>query len=334
MARKLLGKNYQADLWPERNITEDQPMQAAALKLNDEGKKIFREFQHEKLVRQWTLAKQAAKTSTSLLITGEPSVGKRTMAKEIHLLSMRSGEFVVIDAEKCSDKLDVFFNSLTNSQISTCVIENVEHLPSDKQIELNTLIEKQGSNRNPIRFIATSTADFSREVYAGNFYRELYYRLNVIRIDIPSLRNCKRDIPGLCQFFLDNHSLASGYENMNFLPEAMEMLVHHNWPGNIHELQNVVHRAIVLSTSYEIGADCVEIEVYERKSDQWIQTLPIGLTMKDVETHFILQTLKHHDGNRTHCAKTLGISLRTLRNKINEFKSRGIQVVNPLRRIK
>jgi DNA-binding NtrC family response regulator len=138
----------------------------------------------------------------------------------------------------------------------------------------------------------------------------------------------------MAKFYLENHSLGEDYANMSFTQEAMEAMINHSWPGNLHELQVVVQRAILLSTSYEIDRDCIEIQSAEGMNSKWIMALPIGLPMKDVETHFILETLKHHEGNRTHCAKTLGISLRTLRNKINEFKSRGIDVVDPMRRPK
>ena len=293
-------------------------------------------FVDDQMKRMVTLVKQAAATNTSLLITGEESTGKKTIAREIHRQSIRQGLLGTIDfGLATSAEVDLFFRkNIHNAQYSTWILENIERLSSEHQLQLNQWVRSQGESRNPIRVVATSSSDFNREVHSGGFFKELYYRLNIIRIEVPALRFRKRDIATMANFYLENHSLGADYANMSFTQEAIDAMINHSWPGNLHELQVVVQRAILLSTSYEIDRDCIEIQSAEGMNNKWVMALPIGLPMKDVETHFILETLKHHEGNRTHCAKTLGISLRTLRNKINEFRSRGIDVVEPMRRAK
>ncbi len=294
------------------------------------------DFVDDQMKRVMTLVKQAAATNTSLLITGEESCGKKTLAREIHKKSLRRGLLGFLDLSTATTaEVDQFFlKNIHNAQYSTWIIENIERLSSEHQVQLNQWIRSQGESRNPIRVIATSFSDFNREVHSGGFFKELYYRLNIIRVEVPALRFRKRDISTLAKYYLENHNLGEDYSNMSFTQGALDAMINHSWPGNLHELQVVVQRAILLSTSYEIDVDCIEIQSAEGMNNKWIMALPIGLPMKDVETHFILETLKHHEGNRTHCAKTLGISLRTLRNKINEFKSRGIDVVDPMRRAK
>lgn len=168
-------------------------------------------------------------------------------------------------------------------------------------------------------------------VASGQFRQDLYYRLHVIQLEVPALRERQRDIEVLSASFLTQYAAQFGKHDMQFAPDAKAKLAKHRWPGNVRELQNVVQRAVLLSNGPVVTARDLPIEEEAvGVSMDWVGHLPIGRPLRDLETQFILETLKRHQGNRTHAAKTLGISLRTLRNKINEFTSEGLEVMAPL----
>ena len=154
---------------------------------------------------------------------------------------------------------------------------------------------------------------------------------NDIPIEVPPLRERKKDIEVLSHKFIGE--LAEKFErpNLTLSEDGLKKLLDYDWPGNIRELQNVLQRSVLLSSKDIIGPENVPLEDQGVVSaSEWISALPIGQPLRIVETQFILETLKNHNGNRTHAAKTLGISLRTLRNKINEFTAEGYEVMAPM----
>ena len=181
------------------------------------------------------------------------------------------------------------------------------------------------------RIIATSNRDILNAVSQGTFRQDLYYRLYVLHIEVPPLRERPKDVPLLAEHFLDQLKTSLDRPNLHFTEEAMKKMTQHVWPGNIRELQNIIQRSILTCDNDQILPKNILIEgETPMLTLEWVESLPIGQSLRIVETQFILGTLKHHQGNRTHAAKTLGISLRTLRNKINEFTSEGFEVTPPL----
>ena len=181
------------------------------------------------------------------------------------------------------------------------------------------------------RIIATTNRDIMAAVAQGQFRQDLYYRLHVIQLEVPALRDRAKDIELLARHFLKIFANQFGKLDIDFDASALQKLMSHPWPGNVRELQNVIQRAVLLTANSKISAQDLPIEAAARDGEStWVEHLPIGRPLRDLETQFILETLKHHQGNRTHAARTLGISLRTLRNKINEFTSEGLNVTAPM----
>jgi two-component system response regulator FlrC len=184
-----------------------------------------------------------------------------------------------------------------------------------------------------IRLIATSNRDLEEEVRKGTFRDDLYFRLNVVNLRIPALRERPKDIPLLADHF------AKRYAEMNAVPTrplaagVHELLVHHHWRGNVRELENTIHRAVLLARGTEIGPDAIMLTAPRPGAEA--NTIAasvagkaglVGRTVADVERDLILDTLQHCLGNRTHAANILGISIRTLRNKLQQYRQDGASV--------
>lgn len=195
-----------------------------------------------------------------------------------------------------------------------------------------------------IRILATSNRDLTEEVKAGRFREDLHFRLNVVNLNIPPLRKRPEDIRILCKHFAKKYAEFNAIAEKNISDEAMQVLINHGWPGNVRELENTVHRAVLLTSGPEIskndillpdGKPHIEIQSHTHKGNSPEGAEPlstssmVGKTVSDVERDLIIDTLKHCLGNRTHAANILGISIRTLRNKLNIYMSEGVNVPSP-----
>jgi transcriptional regulator with PAS, ATPase and Fis domain len=311
----------------------------------------------EKMLRIREIIEQIKDTNVPVLITGESGTGKEVIARAVHRESSRAAHpFVAVNCAALPSNLlesELFgyekgaftgalqrhigkFELATNG---TLLLDEVTEMDPGLQAKLlRALQEKEierlgGSGPIPVktRIIATSNRDIVQAVAQGQFRQDLYYRLHVIQLEVPALRERPKDIEILAQSFLTRYSEQFGKPGMQLAADARAKLKQHSWPGNVRELQNVVQRAVLLAAGEVIAATDIPIEDDNTQVTMgWVTHLPIGKPLKDLETHFILETLKHHQGNRTHAARTLGISLRTLRNKINEFTSDGIEVMAPV----
>jgi two-component system response regulator FlrC len=193
-----------------------------------------------------------------------------------------------------------------------------------------------------IRIIATSNRNLAEAAREGTFLEDLLFRLNVVNLKLPPLRERPADVQELAQFFAKKYADANGVPVRPFSPEARKALAVHRWPGNVRELENTIHRAVLLATGTEIGVDGILTPDGARldqarsgpaahaalAAEQLTRSL-VGRTVADVERDLILETLKHCLGNRTHAANILGISIRTLRNKLNEYTADGVPVPPP-----
>lgn len=195
-----------------------------------------------------------------------------------------------------------------------------------------------------IRILATSNRDLQEEIKEGRFREDLHFRLNVVNLHIPPLKRRPEDIRVLCKHFVKKYAEFNAIEEKNITDDAMQVLINHTWPGNVRELENTLQRSVLLTVGNEItkhdillpdGRPHIEIQAQSGLSDAPQGTGPlaensmVGKTVSDVERDLIIDTLKHCLGNRTHAANILGISIRTLRNKLNIYMSEGLAVPSP-----
>lgn len=313
-------------------------------------------FADEKMLRIREIIKQIADANVPVLITGESGTGKEVIARMIHMSSNRKADpFVAINCAALPPNLlesELFgfekgaftgahqqhIGKFEQAHCGTLLLDEVTETDQNLQAKLLRALQEQEIERiggnGPIkintRIIATTNRDITRSVKDGRFRQDLFYRLYVIHLEIPPLRERPKDVEVLTRHFLKAFSTQFKGEAATLTADAMQKLLKYTWPGNVRELQNVIQRAVLMAAGNTITAK--EFVLEQKKVDddlEWVKHLPIGRKMQEVETQFILETLRTHNGNRTHSAKTLGISLRTLRNKINEFNTEGLEVPQP-----
>jgi DNA-binding NtrC family response regulator len=194
-----------------------------------------------------------------------------------------------------------------------------------------------------IRIVATSNRHLADAAREGKFREDLLFRLNVVNLKIPPLRERPADIIELAQAFVKKYAEANGVPVRPLSAEARRALSTHRWPGNVRELENTIHRAVILATGAEIGVDGIlspdgsrldqtrglSAVAHAALAAEQVTRALVGRTVAEVERDLILETLKHCFGNRTHAANILGISIRTLRNKLNEYSADGSPVPPP-----
>ncbi len=284
------------------------------------------------------ISRQIAKTDITILLTGESGVGKEVIAKYIHKHSNRANNsFVAINCAAITETLleaELFgyekgaFTGATErkpgkfelADKGTLLLDEISEMAYKLQAKLLRVIQEKEVDRvggtKPIpvdvRIIATTNRDLWEEVKKGNFREDLYYRINVFPIRIPPLRERKEDIIPLAEFFLRrlSHKIS---KNLYLSEEMKQYLIKKPWNGNVRELENFIYRIAVLSQESEIHSPQnldIELEDFE---------VPKAGKLKDVEKDMIIDALKKTKGNRTQAAKILGISVRTLRNKIRDY---------------
>ncbi|MFQ5764697.1 MAG: sigma 54-interacting transcriptional regulator, partial [Rhodospirillales bacterium] len=222
----------------------------------------------------------------------------------------------------------------------TLLLDEISEMDPRLQAKLLRAIQEHeidrigGSKPVPVdaRIIATSNRNMEDEVAKGNFRDDLYFRLNVMTLNIPALKDRPQDIPVLAEHFVKKFAEANGAEVLPISKDVLKMLSGHGWPGNVRELENTVHRAVLLSTGDEIAAEALMLsgpEAGEGDAADGAAAGLVGRTVADVERELIIDTLQHCLGNRTHAANILGISIRTLRNKLKQYGEQGFAVPNP-----
>ncbi len=296
-------------------------------------------------------ASQAAASTATLLVEAESGTGKELLARMVHRLSPRSGgPFVAVNCAALPENLlesELFGfekGSFTGAAASkpgkfelahrgTLLLDEIGEMAPILQAKLLRVLQEREVDRvggkEPIRIdvrvIATTNRDLTSLVKAGAFREDLYYRLNVIRLTIPPLRSRGGDIPLLVDFFCKRYGREFGKEGVRCGAAALKRLCAHSWPGNVRELENSVQRAVALCLDSEITVEDLFVAPASSDAAEERRALPepdlpgSGTTMRDMERQLISRTLEKTGGNRTHAAKVLGISLRTLRNKLNEF---------------
>jgi len=287
-------------------------------------------------------ATQIAPSSATVLIEAESGTGKELLARMIHGESARSGgPFIAVNCAALPENLlesELFGferGSFTGAQASkpgkfelasggTLLLDEIGEMAPILQAKLLRVLQEKEvdriGGREPVkidvRVIATTNRDLLSLVQAGDFREDLYYRLNVIRLAIPPLRERPADIPLLADFFCQRYAREFGRAKICCSPKAVERLLQHSWPGNVRELENTIQRAVALSAGSDIEAGDICLPCVPPPVGR---NLAGGTTVREMERQLIQKTLQDTGGNRTRAARLLGISLRTLRNKLNEF---------------
>jgi two-component system NtrC family response regulator/two-component system response regulator HydG len=217
----------------------------------------------------------------------------------------------------------------------TLFIDEISELPLPLQAKLLRVIQTRefvkvgGSKpiRTDIRLIAASNKDLRRAVQEGSFREDLYYRIAVVMIQTPPLRERRDDIPRLVRHFLDKFSGAHRKRIRGFAPRAMEVLLSYPWPGNVRQLENCIEQAVVLCEDETIGVEALSLteNASVREGESFIR-IRSGLPLRDVEQEYILRTLQEAGGNRTRAARVLGISLRCLQYKLKAYAEGGSDI--------
>lgn len=347
-------------------LPPDPEMIAAVLAAvaQERGDLIYRDEAMASVVK---LAEQVAPSEASVLITGESGTGKEVIARHVHKCSNRASKsFISINCAAIPEHLlesELFghekgsFTGAVARRIGkfeeadggTLLLDEISEMDVRLQAKLlraiqERVIDRVGGTRPVpvnIRILATSNRDLAESVRQGLFREDLLFRLNVVNLKLPSLRERPADIMELAQFFIKHYSEANGVPERPLAVDARHALMTNLWPGNVRELENTMHRAVLLASGEEIGVEAIRmpdgspLSVGGGPVERAAQTAEavsrsfVGRTVSDVERDLILDTLDHCLGNRTHAAKILGISIRTLRNKLNQYTDEGVSVPGP-----
>ncbi|MBS1958643.1 MAG: sigma-54-dependent Fis family transcriptional regulator [Bdellovibrionales bacterium] len=270
------------------------------------------------------LAETVAKSKATVMIQGESGSGKNILARYLFQKSQRSHKgfhiFRCKEAVLGSQDQDLK-NMIEQSLGGTMLLTDITYLGATAQARLFQAIQ----DNLDIRWVVTTSRSLTQFVKGGDFREDLFYRLNVVSLKVPSLVDRMGDIELLAKVFVDRWAKVHARPVNRLSLEAIQLLNGHRWPGNIRELESVMERAVLLSQSEEIRARDIQIQAQPDRTAQVTEAAwKPGRTLDEIERNVILEALKYHGGNRTHTAKALGISIRTLRNKLAEYRVMGI----------
>jgi two-component system, NtrC family, response regulator HydG len=310
------------------------------LKTKDERNVLV--YESESMIRIMDMIARVAPTDSTVLITGESGTGKGLVARKIHQLSQRSRRpFITVD---CGTLVETLFESelfghvkgsftgadankigkFELAQNGTLFFDEISNIGLEVQAKLLRAVEerkisKVGSHRVitvDVRIIAATNSDLTKAIKDGTFREDLFYRLNVVLLQMPPLRERKSDIPLLVQHFLEKYNSRLRRDIHGISPDALELLVRHDWPGNVRELENTMERLLVLSPGpYLEPADMVFAGTILTPATE----AAIGTSLKDLERDHIIQTLQRYDGHKSETARALGIDRKTLREKLKRY---------------
>ena len=288
---------------------------------------------------------QVAPARTTVLITGETGTGKELIAKAIHNLSPRKdGPFIAVHAAALPSTLlesELFghekgaFTGAVERRIGrfeladggTLFLDEVGELEQLMQVKLLRVLEERAFERVggaktlqvDVRLVAATNRDLKKLVKEGKFRDDLFYRLSVVAVDLPPLRERREDIPLLVRAFLDEFSRESGKQVHELTPEALNLLLAYDWPGNVRELRNAIEQMVVLARTERLTTRDVPLQVRGGADLTRISVVRTGMTVEEAERQLIVQALKETGGNRTKAALKIGISRRTLHRKLKEY---------------
>jgi DNA-binding NtrC family response regulator len=304
----------------------------------------------KKMQEVLALVERVAPTNSTVLIGGESGVGKDLIARAIHQNSRRaSGPFIKINSTAIPETLfeselfgferGAFTGALASkpgkfelADKGTLFLDEIGDVPAAIQVKLLRVLqerefERLGGTKTlkvDIRMIAATNRDLRAALEEGTFREDLYYRLNVVPIDIPPLREHKEDIPDLVNHFLARFAADSDKEIEGITPAALDALMEYHWPGNIRQLENSVERAVALSSGRMIDEKDIHLDTRQNKpavvsSSSTMQFLPEGMTLEQWEDNMIREALRRANGNKSQAARLLGLSRNALRYRLGKL---------------
>lgn len=366
---KVILPEPEAELEPE---PEPAPKAPAASPVTTPG--AAGRFQiigrHPAVLRVLALAKQVAKSKATVLISGESGTGKEMFARYLHHNSDRADKpFVAINCAALPEHLlesELFghekgaFTGAINRKLGkfeladggTILLDEITEMDLGLQAKLLRVLQESEFDRVggvetvniDVRVLATTNRDIEGTVAEGKFRQDLFYRLNVIPLQLPALSERGDDVIALSEYFVNKFTATYGLGQLAFTDDAKKWLMEYEWPGNVRELQNLMERAVLLA-----GAGPIQPRHFLMGDDQWVpddiaavdadqqaagdaappstpdEALSV-MPIHEMEKRLILKSLEETTGNRTRAAELLGISVRTLRNKLNEYKKQGLEV--------
>jgi DNA-binding NtrC family response regulator len=307
-------------------------------------------------------AEQVARAEASVLITGESGTGKEVLARHMHAASRRArGPFValncaalpeaLLESELFGHEKGAFTGAVAarkgkfeQAEGGTLLLDEIGEMDPRLQAKILRAIQEREIDRLggaapvkvDVRILAATHRDLAAEVAKGRFREDLYFRLAVVRLRIPALRERREDILPLARHFAERYARANGLPGRGLTPAAEAVLLRHAWPGNVRELENTLHRAVLLAEGPAIGPEAIDLlEAMPAPAPEPGAPAPaapkpvsalVGRRVEEVERDLIIETLSHCLGNRTRAAEMLGISIRTLRNKLHEYRAAGVSV--------
>ncbi len=321
-------------------------------------------FKDQKMADVVKMADQIAASEASILVTGPSGTGKEVLAHYIHNKSKRKDRrFVAVNCAAIPENLlesELFghekgaFTGAVARRIGkfeeadggTLLLDEISEMDVRLQAKLLRVLQERevdriGSNKPVpvnVRIIATSNRIMEEAVQQGHFREDLYFRLNVVNIRLPALAERPADITLLAEHFAIKYAEANDVPRKPLGDDAIQKLQSYTWPGNVRELENTMHRAILLASGAEIDAEAILLTSQDSTNTSGASdgfdndgagTNLVGQTVAEVERGLIINTLDHCLGNRTHAATILGISIRTLRNKLKQYGDEGFNIPSP-----
>ena len=337
--RKVVSKALET----QKLLVENERLRQALKERSASGRMMGRSAAFLKIMQ--TVSQIAPMKSTALL-SGESGVGKELIADAIHHQSPRRNRPLVklncgalaeglIESELFGHEKGAFTGAIQQrkgrfelADGGSLFLDEISEMPLATQVKLLRVLQEGEFERvggaqtlkGDVRIIAATNVDLEAAVAEGRFRKDLFYRLNVIHLIIPPLRERVEDIPLLALYFLDKFCLENDRPAMGFTPNAMLALKNYHWPGNIRELQNVVERAVALTTGNMVHLEDLPDEIRRHHPEDDKIVLPVGVTMEEIERLAILQTLKKTHGDKELAARLLGIGLATLYRRLKEME--------------
>ena len=330
----------------------ERALRSEVARLRDE---VERSYRFENIVGRssvmqeiFGMVRRLAGSSASVLITGDSGTGKELIARSLHFTSPRKNRpFVplncaaipdaLLESELFGHKRGAFTDARTDragifleADGGTIFLDEIAELSPALQAKLLRVLQDReirplgasGSEKVDVRVIAATNRDLERRLKEGSFREDLYYRLNVIHIHLPPLRERSEDILPLVEHFLAGFVARSGKAITGFEEPAKKALLSYGWPGNVRELENVIERAIALAEGNVIRLEDLPITVRERKmseADSLAGALSRGMTLDELEREYILRVVRAEGGNKTRAAQRLGLDRKTLYRKLEEY---------------
>jgi DNA-binding NtrC family response regulator len=307
--------------------------------------------------RVFEVVDQVAPSKASVLITGESGTGKELVANALHQRSPRAGKpFIklhcaalaesLLESELFGHEKGAFTGAVARKEGrfeladgGTLFLDEIGEISASIQVKLLRFLqehelERVGGTqtlRVDVRVIAATNRNLPDEIAQGRFREDLYYRLNVVGLEMPALRDRRADIADLARFFLERYAKENAKAITGFTPETLELMVAYDWPGNVRELENAIERAVVLATTSQLEARHLPPTVRPKVTPAGMPIIP-GATMAELERYAILETLKSTGGSTSKAAEVLAISARTIQYRLHEYNKAPRSAIDVVRK--